>query len=167
MFELTISIVPFDSQPWGYSFTLPNIGSLDHPDHETKPFKSIWDFHGAETSSRHIPHVSFQGRPHPGVIGTAPSRELLDTWTKREAQAVVDGAELLSLPTADSAYVGQDLEPELRKRIYREGARTAPGREHGGNIDIGSLTRGTKMYLVSPHETKRQRENVSDVDLLV
>jgi hypothetical protein len=45
--------------------------------------------------------------------------------------------------------VGQELGQELRERIYREGARTAPGREHGGNIDIGSLTRGSKMYLVS------------------
>jgi formamidase len=146
--SLISSIVPFDSQSWGYSITLPNLGSLDHPDHETKPFKSIWDFHGAETSSRHIPHVSFHGRPHPGVIGNAPSQELLDAWNEREAQAAGEGAEGLSLPLSTGAYVGQELDPELRERIYREGARTAPGREHGGNIDIGSLTRGSKMYLV-------------------
>lgn len=155
--RLIESIVPFDSQPWGYSITLPDLGSLDHPDHITKPFKSIWDFHGAETSSRHIPHVSFQGRPHPGVIGTAPSRELLDAWNEREGKVAAEGAKGTSLPTAKGAYVGQELEAGLRDKIYREGARTAPGREHGGNIDIGSLTRGTKMYLVSHGRLCRPR----------
>jgi formamidase len=60
-----------------------------------------------------------------------------------------EGAKGISLPKVSGAYVGQELNAELRDRIYREGARTAPGREHGGNIDIASLTRGSKMYLVS------------------
>lgn len=150
MFGLMNSLIPFESQPWGYSITLPGLGSLDHPDHTTKPFKSIWDFNGTETSSRHIPHVSFRGRPHPGVIGTAPSRALLDTWNEREANVAGKGAEGISLPKVKGAYVGQNLNEELRERIYREGARTAPGREHGGNIDIGSLTIGSKIYLVRP-----------------
>ena len=140
--------MPFESQPWGYSITLPDLGSLDHPDHITKPLKSIWDFQGEATASRHIPHVSFQGRPHPGIIATAPSRELLEQWHEREGKLAASGAKGISLPKASGAYVGQELEAELRDRIYREGARTAPGREHGGNFDIGSLTRGSKMYLV-------------------
>jgi formamidase len=72
----------------------------------------------------------------------------LDIWNEREAKLVAEGAEGISLPKVNGAYVGQALDAELRDRIYTEGARTAPGREHGGNIDIGSLTIGSKIYLV-------------------
>ncbi len=42
-------------------------------------------------------------------------------------------------PEPIGAYVGQDLDPELSKKIAKEGARTVPGREHGGNCDVGLL----------------------------
>jgi formamidase len=137
---------------------------------ETRVAKSIWDFHGrpiyisdkltlgVETSSRHVPHVSFHGRPHPGVIGTAPSPELLFAWNTREAslaegQALDAASGSISLPKSNGAYIGQDLDEALREKIYAEGARTAPGREHGGNIDIASLVRGSKVYLVGAYLT--------------
>jgi formamidase len=41
-------------------------------------------------------------------------------------------------PLASGAYVGQELDPKVREKIYREGARTVPGREHGGNCDVSS-----------------------------
>jgi formamidase len=50
-------------------------------------------------------------------------------------------------PLVKGAYVGQELDDATRQRIYAEGARTSPGREHGGNIDIGALVRGSKVYL--------------------
>lgn len=40
------------------------------------------------------------------------------------------------MPNAKGAYVGQDIKEDVRKKIYEEGARTIPGREHGGNVDI-------------------------------
>ena len=39
-------------------------------------------------------------------------------------------------PEPIGAYVGQPLEPEVMKKIATEGARTIPGREHGGNCDV-------------------------------
>jgi len=39
-------------------------------------------------------------------------------------------------PLATGAYVGQDLDSKVREKFYREGARTLPGREHGGNCDV-------------------------------
>jgi formamidase len=39
-------------------------------------------------------------------------------------------------PQAKGAYVGQKVSDATRKKIYDEGARTIPGREHGGNVDI-------------------------------
>ncbi|WVQ69097.1 uncharacterized protein L199_007310 [Kwoniella botswanensis] len=146
-----LDVQPFQDHNWGYCITAPGLGSLDdeRKGKETKVTKSIWDFFGNETSSRHVPHVSFQGRPHAGVLGTAPSHEILQQWTKRESELEVatSGGAGCSLPKPRGAYVGQDLPDELRERICREGARTSPGREHGGNIDIGLATRGSKVYL--------------------
>lgn len=87
---------------------------------------------------------------HPGLIGTAPSQELLDTWNKRE-QGLIDAhpgcCPAVALPPGvQGAYVGQDLPQSVRDKIYREGARTIPGREHGGNVDIKNLSKGSKCY---------------------
>lgn len=75
-----------------------------------------------------------------GLIGTAPSQELLDSWNKREAalfnanKGVVP--EVALLPGVKGAYVGQEVPQKVRDKIYAEGARTIPAREHGGNVDI-------------------------------
>jgi len=95
---------------------------------------------GVYASSRHIPGVRFAGIPHPGIIGTAPSTELLATWNKREKELRDAHAEVsppvAHLPLASSTYIGQDLENTLMKKIANEGARTLPGRENGGNCDV-------------------------------
>jgi hypothetical protein len=41
--------------------------------------------------------VRFPGLIHPGLIGTAPSKELLDIWNTREAQLEKDGADAVTL----------------------------------------------------------------------
>ena len=93
-------------------------------------------------SSRHIPGVRFAGVSHPGLIGTAPSQALLDTWNAREgaliAQPQYAGAvpPVAYPPEPVGAYVGQELEEGVRAKVYAEGARTIPGREHGGNCDV-------------------------------
>jgi formamidase len=76
------------------------------------------------------------------LIGTAPSPELLATWNERET-GLVNAKENIGccpavahLPEVKGSYVGQDLDEATRKKIYEEGARTIPGREHGGNCDI-------------------------------
>lgn len=148
------SVTEHPLHPWGYCITYPGLGPLDKPDTPTETSKTIWEFAGSEATSRHVPHVRFQGRAHPGVIGTAPSAELLAHWVERES-AVAEaqrrvhgpGGVGVALPLSRGAYVGQDLPSDLREKIYAEGARTSPGREHGGNIDIASLTRGSRVWL--------------------
>lgn len=108
---------------------------------QTHAAKAIWDFEGIYATSRHIPGVRFAGIPHPGIIGTAPSHELLQTWNERETGLIKEvgerpGPPVAAPPEPKGAYVGQDLPDEVRERIYREGARTIPGREHGGNCDV-------------------------------
>ena len=84
--------------------------------------------------------MRFAGVTHPGLIGTAPSTELLATWNARETGLIQANANAVPpvgfAPLATGAYVGQDLDPKVRDKIYREGARTIPGREHGGNCDV-------------------------------
>ncbi len=95
---------------------------------------------GVFATSRHIPGVRFAGVSHPGLIGTAPSHELLATWNKREGELIAAHADAVPPvaygPNPNGAYVGQDLPENVRKGILRDGARTIPGREHGGNCDV-------------------------------
>lgn len=107
---------------------------------KSKAAKAIWDFKGVYATSRHIPGVRFAGVTHPGLIGTAPSPELLATWNQREGELVAANPNAVPpvalLPVSTGAYVGQDMPDDVRAKIYREGARTVPGREHGGNCDV-------------------------------
>lgn len=100
---------------------------------------------GIYASSRHIPGVRFAGISHPGLIGTAPSPELLATWNKREGELIVAHANSVPPvafpPEPIGAYVGakDGLNGDVFEKIAKEGARTVPGREHGGNCDVWHL----------------------------
>jgi len=88
--------------------------------------------------------VRFAGLIHPGLIGTAPSAELLAVWNERE-RALVEGPAptlasvlhtrpLAALPNAKGAFLGSvPVGSAEHARIAAEGARTVPGRENGGN----------------------------------
>ncbi|EGO24964.1 hypothetical protein SERLADRAFT_370177 [Serpula lacrymans var. lacrymans S7.9] len=143
-----LDVRPFDKMPWGYTgiFELENGGGLFAREFNSRAAKAIWDFKGIYATSRHIPGVRFAGVSHPGLIGTAPSHELLATWNAREGALIEAHANSVPPvaygPLEKGAYVGQDLEEEVMKKIAREGARTIPGREHGGNCDV----QGSRCY---------------------
>ncbi|BEJ17686.1 hypothetical protein CspHIS471_0610870 [Cutaneotrichosporon sp. HIS471] len=147
-----LDVTPFPNMQWGYTgvFERTNGGGLFSNDFDSKAAKAIWDFEGVYAVSRHIPGVRFAGIPHPGLIGTAPSQELLDTWNKRERGLVAEHGDptpaVALVPNAQGAHIGQDIPKDVRKRIHDEGARTIPGREHGGNVDIKNLSRGSRCY---------------------
>ncbi|KAF2770358.1 formamidase FmdS [Teratosphaeria nubilosa] len=145
-------VQPLEDQPWGFTgvFSKDNGGGfLDeiYP----KPAKAIWDFHGIHCSSRHIPGVKFAGLIHPGILGCAPSADLLQTWNTREAELISTHTHLnrdVALPPQPQNVHAGQAPADLKARIGREGARTVPGRpEHGGNCDIKNLSRGSKVYL--------------------
>ncbi|KAG6864234.1 hypothetical protein C0991_011153 [Blastosporella zonata] len=143
----------FEKMPWGYTgiFELENGGGLFAKEFNSKAAKAIWDLKGVYASSRHIPGVRFAGVTHPGIIGTAPSAELLAKWNERETGLIAQHANAVPPvafpPEPKGVYVGQDLPEEVRAKIAREGARTVPGREHGGNCDIKNLSKGSRCYL--------------------
>ncbi|GLB44777.1 putative acetamidase formamidase [Lyophyllum shimeji] len=143
----------FEKMPWGYSgiFELENGGGLFAREFNSRAAKAIWDLKGVYATSRHIPGVRFAGVTHPGIIGTAPSAELLAKWNKRETGLIAQHPNAMPAvafpPDPKGVYVGQDVPQELRDKIAREGARTIPAREHGGNCDIKNLSKGSRCYL--------------------
>ena len=112
-------------------------------------YKAIWDFQGQIATSRHIPGVSFAGLIHPGLMGTAPSAELLARWNSRE-QALIDTdpnrVPPLALPPEPEFAVLGSLPESEYARVAGEAARTAPPRENGGNQDIKNLSKGSRVF---------------------
>lgn len=146
-------VQPLERQPWGYSgiFHKENGGGfLDKFYPECA--KAIFDFEGIHCTLRHLPHVKFTGLIHPGILGTAPSQQILDEWNRRELELVrteqhLNDTVVAQLPEPRNCLAGLAT-GELAAKIAREGARTIPGRpEHGGNCDIKNLLRGSKCYL--------------------
>ncbi|MBU1190518.1 MAG: acetamidase/formamidase family protein [Gammaproteobacteria bacterium] len=135
---------------WGFTglFAKENGGGF-LTEHYPDARKACWDFSGIYASSRHIPNVSFPGIMHPGLIGCLPSKELLAEWNKREGALVATDPDrvppLAALPYADTALMG-GMKGAAAEAAAKEGARTVPPREHGGNCDIKDLTRGSKVY---------------------
>ncbi|KAH8196044.1 hypothetical protein TruAng_009790 [Truncatella angustata] len=117
---------------------------------DVQPFQAIWDFEGIYCTSRHIPHVKFAGLIHPGILGCAPSAEVLETWNKREGELIAANKldrDVAQPPNATNVHAG-GADAVIKEKVGREGARTIPGRpEHGGNCDIKNLSRGSKVYL--------------------
>ena len=145
---LDIGAVP--ESPWGFNgfFSKKNGGGF-LTDHFPLAQKSIWEFHGLYTHSRHVPGVSFAGLIHPGLIGCLPDQKMLETWNARETGTdrhqsdprAAARQRRRSRPTAHGPAKG-----DAKDKAAAEGARTVPPREHGGNCDIKDLSRGSKVY---------------------
>ena len=137
-------------QGWGYTgiFAKENGGGF-LTDHYPDAHKAIWDFHGQDATSRHIPGVRYTGITHPGLFGTAPSADLLAEWNRRE-QALIDTdpdrVPPLALPPLVDQTLAGTLSGSALEKVAREGARTVPARENGGNHDIKNFTRGSRVY---------------------
>ena len=146
-----LDIGPLPGSEWGFTgiFSKENGGGF-LTDHYPNASKAIWNFEGRYAVSRHIPGVRFIGHIHPGLIGCAPSHDLLAKWNKREKELFETDPErtppLANLPNSNGALVGK-LNGEIAERVARDGARTVPPREHGGNCDIKNLSLGSCIYL--------------------
>jgi formamidase len=157
-----------DGDEWGFTgtFAKENGGGF-LTEHYPRASKAVWDIEGIYCSSRHIPGVRFAGLIHPGLIGTAPSAELLKMWNVRESALCEEEGTpnektlcrclytrpLACLPDPKGAMLGQlghfkakQGTDETWDKVAAEAARTVPGRENGGNCDIKNLSRGCSVY---------------------
>lgn len=90
------------------------------------------------------------GMIHPGIVGTAPSAELLADWNRRERELISTAPNRnppFAYPPLVKGTMAGQAEGVLAKKIAEEGARSIPSREHGGNCDIKNLTRGSTIWL--------------------
>jgi formamidase len=137
-------------QGWGYTgvFARDNGGGF-LTDYFPDAYKAIWDFQGQVATSRHLPGVRFTGITHPGLFGTAPSAELLARWNRREEALIAtdpDRVPPLALPPLEQNTLAGQATGDAAAGIAREGARTVPARENGGNHDIKNFTRGARVF---------------------
>ena len=139
--QLEIELVDIEADPWeqwGYTIELPGFGFLrdEFPD----PFIVHWRLHGNEyAESEQLPGVRIRCNPHPGTLGLAPSAELRQRATEREAELAE--REGFVLPPDPTDAVPTD------ETIAQEGLRTIPPRETAGNIDIKQISPGTTVLL--------------------
>ncbi|MDM2646041.1 acetamidase/formamidase family protein [Mycobacteroides abscessus] len=141
---------PLAGQGWGYTGIFPTVNgggflTEQFPD----AYKAIWDFAGQMATSRHVPGVRFTGIVHPGLMGTAPSAELLARWNAREGALIAtdpNRVPALALPPEPRDAVLGALSGDSFDRAAAEAARTAPPRENGGNQDIKNLTKGSRVF---------------------
>lgn len=145
-----LDLGPLRGAEWGFTgiFAKSNGGGF-LTDFFPEARKAIWDLEGIYAVSRHIPGVRIAGFTHPGLIGCAPSQELLERWNRRERELVAtDPARvppLAALPEPREALLGK-LRGTAADLMAKEAARTVPPREHGGNCDIKNLSRGSRVY---------------------
>ena len=134
---LVAEILEVIPQPFGFTAQVPGFGFLrdDFPE----PFLVRWDLADGVAVSDDLPGVRIPGAPFMGVIGVAPSVELLRTASAREADVAARGG--VALPPDPAGAVPTD------PAIAGVALRTIPPREHGGNIDIKQVTAGTRLLL--------------------
>ena len=157
-----LDLGPFPDNEWGFTgiFDLENGGGF-LTDHFPDAAKAIWDVDGVMTHSRHIEDVRFPGCVHPGIVGTAPSHELLEEWNEREQALIERGPEAetavnhetregdppLALPPEPNEVLLGDMDEDEVEEAAQEAARTIPPRENAGNCDIKNLGRGSRVYI--------------------
>jgi formamidase len=127
-------IVP---EAFGTSAVIPGFGLLG--DLFREPFLVRWEIEDGVARSVELPGVAIRGRPFLGCVAVAPSRELLDEATQREAALAARGGTVLG-PQPHSAVPAS--EPYASRAL-----RTIPPRENGGNLDVAQLTEGSRALL--------------------
>ncbi len=131
----TLEVIP---DRFGFTAQIPGFGFLsnDFPG----PHLVLWELADGWATSDDLPGVRIAGAPFMGVLGVAPSRELLERASAREAELLARGGATVLLPDPAGAV---PADPPLAA----EGLRTVPPRENGGNIDIKQVTAGTRLLL--------------------
>lgn len=129
-----LDIIP---EKWAFSCILPGFGFLR--DLFTKPYMVHWNLTAAWATSPQLPGVRIPNASFMGVSGVAPSREQVRAWQRREQELASRGGFALP-PDAHGAVPSAGA-------AAKDGLRTIPPRENGGNFDVKQLTKGAKLLL--------------------
>lgn len=121
----------------GFTLIMPGFGFLR--DIFTEPHIVHWTMKDGYAYSDQLPGVRIPGAPFMGVMGLAPSAQLMAEITEREARLHEKGGAVL-LPNAEMAV------PSTGPAALH-GLPTCAPHEVGGNLDIKQLVAGTTLYL--------------------
>ncbi len=127
-----LDIVP---EAWGHTRFAPGVGYLSDLFPET--YMVQWDIKDGWATSPKLPGVRIPDGSFMGTAGVAPSLAMLAEWTRRETDLNARGGRAM-LPEPEGA---------VPVSIGKDGARTMPPRENGGNADVKQLTKGSKLFV--------------------
>ena len=132
-----VDILEVTPSAYAYTAQVPGFGFLraDFPD----PFLVKWQIDDGWAVSDDLPGVRVPGAPFMGIMGVAPSHELMQQITARE-QALLDRSGFV-LPPNPAGAVPDDV------GLASEALRTIPPRETGGNMDIKQMSAGARIYM--------------------
>ena len=131
---LEVEILGYETDGTGWTGIWPGSGFLGDlfPD----PFLAQWRIEDGVGRSDEVPGVAVPAAVFAGVIGVAPSWDLLERARAREETLAAAGAQV-ALPDPEHA-----APPSAAG-----GLRTFPPRENGGNMDIRDLQVGSRLLL--------------------
>jgi formamidase len=131
---IEVELLEYETPSFGVNCVIPGFGFL--ADVFTDPFLVGWELDGGLARSAELPGIAVPAGVHAGVIGVAPSHELMEAQREREERIraaggpVVDDAPESAIPPGAAG-----------------GLRTIPPRETGGNMDIRRLVAGSTLLL--------------------
>lgn len=134
---LAIHIEKIVTAGYGFTAILPGFGYLR--DIFLHPFLVHWQLSEGFAWSKDLPGVKIPGAPFMGVMGVAPSKDLLERIVKREAELARRGG--FVLPPDSAAAVPAEAS------IAAGALRTIAPHENGGNFDVKQLVAGSTLYL--------------------
>jgi formamidase len=131
---LEVELLDYETPDFGVNCVIPGFGFLF--DVFTEPYLVPWELDGAFARSPALPGIAVSACVHAGVIGVAPSHELMEEQRAREERIRAAGG-----PVADP------LPESACPHTASSGLRTIPPRENGGNMDIRRLVAGATLLL--------------------
>ena len=131
---LEVEIIDVEPDDFGWTALFPGFGFL--ADRFPDPYLVKWELDESHARSDDLPKIAIPAAPFAGIVGIAPSHELMASMRSREEELAARGG-----------TVAPDLPEFALPHSARDGLRTVPPRETGGNIDIKQLVAGSKLLL--------------------
>jgi formamidase len=131
---IEVDFVDFEPGSFGFTAIIPGFGFL--ADLFPEPYLMKWDVTPEAATSPDLPGVRIPPAIFPGVVGVAPSHELMAEIRRREDELRGRGGAVASDAPASA------VPPESAG-----GLRTVPPREIGGNLDVRQLVAGSRLLL--------------------
>ena len=134
---LEVTVLRIEPGSFGFTTILPGFGLLRGV--FERPYLVKWDIRDGYATSADLPGVLVPDASFMGVMGVAPSHELMRRIEARENELLGRGGFVMP-PDPTNAVPGS--EP-----IASQGLRTIPPRENGGNMDTKQMTAGVRLLL--------------------